>query len=102
MQRIGRWTRLQPGAETAYEEWHRRIGPELRALIARAGIHNYTIYRHERDLFAYLEADDWEAAGAFLAGQAPAQQWQALMAPLMDAADPLAPWVVLEEVFRLD
>jgi len=24
------------------------------------------------------------------------------MAPLMDAADPIAPWVVLDEVFRLD
>lgn len=102
MRRVGRWTRLKAGAEVTYEDWHRRISSDLRALISQAGIRNYTIYRHERDLFSYFEIDDWEAAGTFLADQGLAQQWQALMAPLMDAADPLAPWIVLDEVFRLD
>jgi L-rhamnose mutarotase len=102
MQRIGRRARLKPGAEADYEKWHRAIWPELRSLIRQAGLHNYTIYRDGRDLFAYLETDNWAAASEFLAGQPLARRWQELMAPLMDAADPVSPWIVLDEVFRLD
>lgn len=102
MPRIGRRTRLKPDAIEAYKEWHRKLWPELRALISQSGIRNYTIYLSGNELFSYLEVEDWQRAIDFLSKQDIAQEWQQLMVPLMDASDPLAPWQVLEEVFHLD
>jgi L-rhamnose mutarotase len=102
MVRIARWTRVKAGCEAEYTEWHRKVWPELLALNSRAGIRNYSIYLRGRELFSYLEVDDWDAAMQFLGGQEVAQKWQELMAPLMDASDVLAPWERLEEVFHLD
>jgi L-rhamnose mutarotase len=101
MVRIARWTRVRPGCEADYQKWHREVWPELLALNSRSGIRNYSIYMHGRDLFSYLEVDDWDAAMQYLGQQEVAQRWQELMAPLMDAPDLLSPWQ-LEEVFHLD
>jgi len=102
MQRIGRWTRVKAGAEEEYREWHGKVWPELLDLISQTGTKNYSIFVHGRDLFSYLEVEDWQASIDFLAQESVAQKWQELMAPLMDASDSLAPWELLEEVFHLD
>jgi len=100
MERIGRWTRLKAGSEEPYKEWHRKVWPELLAMNSQAGIRNYSIYLRGRELFSYLEVDDWEAAMKFLGSQEVCQRWQELMAPFMDAADAISPWQRLEEVFH--
>lgn len=102
MQRIGRRTRVKPEAIAEYRDWHRRVWPELLALNAGAGIRNYTIFMDGTDLFSYLEVDDFEAAIRHLSGSEIADRWQALMAPLMDSADAVSPWTILDEVFHQD
>ncbi len=102
MQRIGRWTRLKPGAVEEYRRWHRQPWQEILDVTRRAGIHNYSIYLHGNELFSYLEVDDWQEAIRALNSEPVSAKWQELMAPFMDAADAEAPWVMLEEVFHMD
>jgi len=102
MQRIGRWTRLQPGAEEEYERTHKKLWPEFEALIQQSGIKNYTIFRNGLDMFSYSECEDFEAASTFLADKSIAQKWQEEWARLMDAPDPIQPWQPMKEVFHLD
>jgi L-rhamnose mutarotase len=102
MQRIGRRTRLKPGCEAEYQRWHRQAWPEIQALTRRAGVTNYSIFLDGRDLFSYLEVEDWTAALQTLASDPVSQRWQELMAPLMDAVDPDMPWLPLEEVYHQD
>ncbi len=102
MQRIGRRTRLKHWAIGEYRDWHLKVWPELLALNVGAGIRNYTIFIDGAELFSYLEVDDFEGAISHLSDSEVAACWQTLMAPLMDSADAISPWAVLEEVFHQD
>jgi L-rhamnose mutarotase len=53
-------------------------------------------------MFGYFEADDLEAAGAYMAEQDVNSRWQDAMAELLDERVPDAGPPPLEEVFRLD
>jgi L-rhamnose mutarotase len=99
MQRIGRWGRIKPEGVEDYTRLHLQMEEGLRKVHARAGIHNFTIYRRGLDLFSYLETNDWEGAVDYLSRDPLAQKWSALMCTLLD--DPV-PWPEMEEVFRLD
>jgi L-rhamnose mutarotase len=102
MQRIGRTTWLKPGREAEYRDWHGKVWPEMLALVRDAGIRNYTIFIDGRQLFSYLEVEDFEKASAIIDAAEVSARWQALMAPLMDAVDAISPWRRLEEVFHSD
>ena len=102
MARIGRRAYLRPGCEAEYERWHRQVWPSVLQASAAAGIRNYSIYRAGNVLFSYWEVEDLNAAVALLAASSDCQRWQELMAPFMQAADPLAPWEPMDEVFHLD
>lgn len=101
MKRIGRIGRLRPGAVVEYVRLHQDFPSELHAALNEAGIHNFSIFLHGLDLFAYLEldGDDWDTALAYLDQDPPTQEWSKLMRTLLDK--PL-PWPVLPEVFHVD
>jgi L-rhamnose mutarotase len=99
MQRIGRWGKLRPECIEKYVSLHMQMDDPLRVVHSRAGIHNFSIYRNGLDLFSYLETDDWEAAVDYLNHDPLAQHWSAEMRTLLD--EPI-PWVLMEEVFRLE
>ena len=100
--RVGRRTRVKPGAVAAYRDWHNRVWPEITALTRAAGIRNYSIYMDGVHLFSYFEVEDFDGAIAFLSQSEVSDRWQALMAPFMDADSAEAPWVVLDEVYHQD
>ena len=99
MQRIARWGRLKPDAVEEYVRLHREISQELRDVISKAGIRNFSIYIHGLDLFSYLETDDWEAALDHLEKDPVNTEWADLMKTLVD--EPI-PWPRLEEIFHVD
>ena len=76
--------------------------PEIINLIKKAGIKNYSIYISGHDLFSYLEVDDWNRALKIIMKDSIGEKFQKYLAPLMDAHDPVSPWVQIEEVFHLD
>jgi L-rhamnose mutarotase len=94
--------RVRPDKIDEYVAAHRNVWPELLDALRAAGIRNYTIFRNGNEMFGYFEADDLEAAGAYMAEQDVNSRWQDAMAELLDERVPDAGPPLLEEVFRLD
>jgi L-rhamnose mutarotase len=94
--------RVRPDKLDEYVEAHRNVWPELLAALRRAGIRNYTIFRHGNEMFGYFESDDLEAAGAFMAEQEVNARWQDAMAELLEERVPDEGPPALEEIFRLE
>jgi L-rhamnose mutarotase len=83
---VGLHTRLKPGVEARYEEYHRAVWPEVLQAIHRSGITKYVIFRDGLDLFHFIECDDYDRAIAELAKDPVNIRWQAEMAPMMAVA----------------
>jgi L-rhamnose mutarotase len=83
---VGLHTRLKPGVEARYEEYHRAVWPEVLQAIRRAGITKYVIFRDGLDLFHYIECDDYDLAIPELANDLVNIRWQEEMAPMMAVA----------------
>jgi L-rhamnose mutarotase len=94
--------RVRPDKIDEYVEAHRNVWPEMLDALRSAGIRNYTIFRNGNEMFGYFEADDLEAAGAYMAEQEVNARWQDAMAELLDERVPDAGPPPLEEVFRHD
>jgi L-rhamnose mutarotase len=83
--KVGLRTRLKPGTEERYEEYHRNVWPEVLAANRRVGVTKYVIFRDGLDLFHYIECADFDRAIAELADDPINLRWQAEMAPMMEA-----------------
>ncbi len=99
MQRIGQQARLKEGCEVEYERWHRQVWPEVLEALRGAGICNYSIFRRGRDLFAYFEVKDLEAALAHMEGNAANERWQEKMNQLMETDDESNSWKSMPQIF---
>jgi L-rhamnose mutarotase len=102
MQRSAFVLRVKPDRIDDYVEAHRQVWPELLAALKGAGIGNYSIFRAGNQVFGYFEADDLDAAGAYLAAQPVSARWQDAMAELLEERVPDAGPPALEQIFRLD
>ena len=80
--KVGLHTRLKPGAEERYEEYHRNVWPEVLTGIRDAGITSYVIFRDGLDLFHFIECEDYDRAISQLARTQLNQRWEAEMAPM--------------------
>ncbi len=83
---VGLRTRLKPGVEKRYEEYHRAVWPDVLDAIRRVGITKYVIFRDGLDLFHYIECADYDRAIAELVQDPVNVRWQAEMAPMMAKA----------------
>jgi L-rhamnose mutarotase len=80
---VGLHTRIKPGAEERYEEYHRAVWPEVVEEIRRAGISKYVIFRDGLDLFHFIECDDYDRAIAQIAKDPTSMRWEAEIATMM-------------------
>jgi L-rhamnose mutarotase len=80
---VGLHTRLKPGAEERYEEYHRAVWPDVLAEIRRAGITKYVIFRDGLDLFHYIECEDYDRAIAEIARDPTSIRWETEIATMM-------------------
>jgi L-rhamnose mutarotase len=94
--------KVRPDKIDEYVEAHRNVWPEMLDALGRAGIRNYTIFRHGNEVFGYFESDDLEAAGRYMAAAEVNGRWQDAMAELLEERVPDGGPAPLEEVFRLD
>lgn len=104
MKRIAFVMRVKPGQETEYRRRHEAVWPEMLLALKDAGCSNYSIYMKGRDLFAYMEVEDFERFKRMMAANADSQRWEEQMRPIMEQA--IQPETgfheVLPEVFHLD
>jgi L-rhamnose mutarotase len=80
---VGLHTRIKPGSEERYEEYHRAVWPEVLQAIRQTGITKYVIFRDGLDLFHYIECEDYDRAIADLAHDPTSMRWEAEIATMM-------------------
>lgn len=106
MRRVCFLLKVRPEKMAEYRERHREVWPEMRAALAEAGWHNYSLFLREDGLLVgYLETEDFEAARAAMEATEINARWQAEMAPFFESLDGQAPDAAmrpLPEIFHLD
>jgi len=102
-QRLAFKMKLKPGFKAEYRKRHEAIWPELRQLLAEAGVSEYSIFLDEETntLFAFQKLKS--GGGSQVLGENPiVQKWWKYMADIMDTNSDYSPVSVpLEEVFYL-
>jgi L-rhamnose mutarotase len=105
MQRVAFVMHVKEGQEAEYVRRHREVWPQVLADLERAGVEQMNIFMAGRQLFLYMEVDDYAEAARIL-GQCPESvRWEAYMEPIMEDAggqdyDPENPYPdSLPEVF---
>jgi L-rhamnose mutarotase len=96
--------KLKGGQVAEYKYRHDEIWPEMLAALRQAGIHNYSIFLHGDQLFAYLEVEDFERMTKTLASDPSNARWQETMQSLIEVTvDPQSNFsTVLAEMFHMD
>ena len=74
---------VRPGYEEEYKKRHDEIWPEMLDALTKAGIRNYSIFRHGLTLFGYFETDDLDRTRAILKNNPVNARWGKSMAPIM-------------------
>jgi L-rhamnose mutarotase len=85
-QRMGQhaWVlEVRPGYEEEYKKRHDEIWPEMVDALRKAGVRNYSIFRHGLTLFGYFETDDLIKTIDAIAKDPVNARWNQSMAPLM-------------------
>ena len=83
MERQAYTMKLKPGCAAEYKKRHDEIWPEMLDALKKAGIRNYSIFRHGLTLFGYFETDDLGRTVAALAKDPVNARWGRSMTPLM-------------------
>ncbi len=104
MKRYAFQLRLLPGTADAYEAAHRAVWPEMLALLKRAGISEYSIFRRDDLLVLTLRTEDFDATWRALENHPVNLRWQQAMAPFFAPVEGLRPgerFAMMDEVFYL-
>lgn len=107
MQRFGQVIGIKPEHVEEYERLHAEVWPGVLKMIEECNIRNYSIYRHNDLLFAYMEyhGDDFEADMAKMAEDETTQKWWAVCNPMQNPVEDRKDgdwWKTLDEVFHTD
>ncbi|MBS1544023.1 MAG: L-rhamnose mutarotase [Bacteroidetes bacterium] len=90
-----------------YEDWHKRVWPEIVESIKDSGITSMEIYRVANRLFMIIEADEsfsFETKAALDASNPKVQEWEKLMWKYQQAIPGSTPgekWRRMERIFEL-
>ncbi|SDF33253.1 L-rhamnose mutarotase [Terriglobus roseus] len=104
MPRYAYQLRIREGCEDEYDRRHVAVWPELLKDLADAGVHEYSIFRRDQQLFLYLHVDSFDAFLARMATSEANKRWQAMMADIFEPVPDLAPgerYAMMPEVFYM-
>lgn len=96
--------KLRPDCKAEYKKRHDAIWPELKDLLKKAGIRDYTIYLDEETntLFA-VQYQEGSSSSQDLGSTAIVQKWWKYMADIMETNPDFSPISIpLEPVFHMD
>jgi L-rhamnose mutarotase len=107
MKRVAQVIRLRSDAIDEYERVHRDVPEAVLARLRASHLTNYSIFRYQALLIAYLEyaGDDLEADLAAVAADPATQAWWRVTEPLQEPVPERATgewWHDIPEVFHLD
>ena len=81
MKRVAFVLRLRPGTEEAYDQAHKQVWPEMLALLKRAGISEYSIFRRDQLLILSMQVENFEQTWATIEADPVNTRWQQAMPP---------------------
>lgn len=96
--------KLKPGCKEEYKRRHKAIWPELKELLYKSGVFDYTIYLHEETntLFA-VQCQKGDISSQDLGANTIVQKWWKYMADIMETNPDFSPVSIpLEQVFHMD
>lgn len=107
MKRFGQVVKLKKDRIEEYTKLHEEVWPEVREIISKNNIKNYSIYLKDDYLFAYFEyvGEDFEADMKQIAADPTTQKWWDVCKPCMIPIETRSEgewWANMEEVFHLD
>jgi L-fuconate dehydratase len=107
MQRYGQVIGVKPDQVETYERLHAQVWPEVLEMIQACNIRNYSIFRHENQLFAYFEyvGEDFAADMARMSADPKTQAWWKFTDPLQEPLPDRRAgewWSTMKEVFHTD
>lgn len=105
MQRIAQIVQVKPRDIPEYERIHAEVWPGVLETIKACNIRNYSIYRYNTLLLAYMEyhGDDYAADMAKMAADPVTQDWWKITAPMQLPMPDVAEgewWKPLPEIFH--
>ena len=83
MERYAWKATVLPGKLEEYKYRHNNIWPEMKEVLARAGIRNYTIWNVGNDLFGYYECESIAYAAKVQAESPVVDRWNEYMKEVM-------------------
>ena len=86
MQRVAFVLNVKEGQEEEYARRHQQVWPEVLADLEKSGCHQMNIFMAERQLFLYMEVEDYEQAIRILADSPESVRWEEYMEPIMEDA----------------
>jgi L-rhamnose mutarotase len=109
VKRVGVTIGVRKEALDEYKRIHVKIWPEIAHAIREAGIHNYSIFYLDGQLFGYFEYtgpdQEFEQRMRTLAAAPRMREWWNLTEPMQIARADRKPgdwWTTMEEVFHQD
>ncbi len=105
MERIAFCLRLRKGAGEAYDNAHRAVWPEMLALLKRAGVSDYSIFRRDELLVLSMHVENFDQVWDRIEQDPVNTRWQQAMAPYFDTMEPLRPgerFPMMREVFYME
>lgn len=102
--RVAFMLRLRPGMGEAYDKSHLEVWPEMLALLKRAGIEEYSIFRRDEMLILAMRVDNFDAVWDRIEADPINARWQKAMEPFFEPTTGLRPgerFPMLQEVFYL-
>lgn len=102
--RVAFLLRLRPGMGEAYDRSHLEVWPEMLALLKRAGVEEYSIFRRDELLVLAMRVSDFDEAWARIEADPVNAAWQQAMEPYFEPVMGLRPgerFPMLREVFYL-
>ncbi len=85
-----------------YIKRHEAVYPELLQAFVEAGVKKYSIFLHGGTLFAYMEAENFEEAMAYIGRQPSNTRWQEFMSDLLVMHENGSAIKVIPEVFHFE
>ena len=78
--------RVREGQEEEYIRRHKEIWPEVVAGMLASGVHSMSIYMAGRQLFLYMEVENYAEMVRLHANDPNSLRWEEYMAPIMENA----------------
>jgi L-rhamnose mutarotase len=107
MIRIGQVIGMPTANSEQYKQLHSAVWPEVLHTLKSCNVQNYSIFKYEEILFAYMEyvGDDLDADMERIAADPKTQEWWSLCGPLQRPVPDRKPgewWKTMPEIFHME